>query len=155
MTEEILIVKAEDGRVVGSKIVRGELLSTVKEIANNVLREWDPKSSDYVIVRDKYEVSLKLPLSKEQFKKFSKFDLRRTPDGYAVFEIPVYFISYENEWRGDDYLDKKVYVVSLFIDEKVKGEIEEWASESTRGESRRVEFEITEEELKEIEEIEE
>ena len=155
MSDSILVVRAEDGRVVESEVVEGELASVVKSIAEKVLKVWDPERSDYVIIRDKYEVSIKLPLSKEQFERFSKFDIRRTPDGYAVFDIPVYVISYENEWQGDDYVDRKVYVVSLYVDDEVRKDIEEWALESTKGKPRTFEIEISEEELRQLEEIEE
>ena len=155
MPDKILVVRAEDGKIVESKIVEGSITSIVKDIASKVLNKWDPESSDYVIIRDKYEVSLKLPLTKEQFERFSKFDIRRTSEGYAVFNIPVYVVSYENEWQGDDYVDKKVYVISLYVDDNVKKEIEEWALESTKERRRTYEIELSEEELKELEELEE
>ena len=154
MSEKTLVIRAEEGKVMESKVVEGKVTDVVKDIAYKVLKEWNPETSDYVIIRDKYEVSLKLPLSKEDFERFSKYNIRRTPDGYAVFEVPVYVVSYENEWRGDDYIDKKVYVICTYVNDEVKKDIESWALESTKG-RKSLEIELSEEELKELEELEE
>ncbi|HIQ02830.1 MAG TPA: DUF2286 domain-containing protein [Desulfurococcales archaeon] len=131
MVDEVLIIHAEEGKVKESKIVKGEINSILKEIVKKTTELWDPDKSDFVVIRDKYEVSLKLPLTREQYEKYSKYNLRRTSDGYAVFDIPVYVVSYDNEWQGDDYYDRRIYLISLYINEDVKRDLENWAIDST------------------------
>lgn len=131
MVDEVLIIRAEEGKVKESKIVKGEINSILKEIVRKTTELWDPDKSDFVVIRDKYEVSLKLPLTREQYEKYSKYNLRRTSDGYAVFDIPVYVVSYDNEWQGDDYYDRRIYLISLYINEDVRRDLESWAIDST------------------------
>lgn len=63
----------------------------------------------------------------------------------------MYVVSYDNEWHGDDYVDKKVYVVCTYVNENVKKELETWASHTTCTEES-IEIELCDDELKEIEE---
>ncbi len=131
MSDRVLIVRAEYGEVKESRVVDGDILQVVRSIAREALEEWDPASSDYVIVKDRYEVSIKLPLTKEQFERYSKYGLRRG-QGVASFDIPVYMVSFSNEWRGDSYRDKKVYLITIYVDEEVESEVKEFAAETTR-----------------------
>ncbi|MEM0068430.1 MAG: DUF2286 domain-containing protein, partial [Saccharolobus sp.] len=41
----------------------------------------------------------------------------------AIAKIPVYIISYENEWRENDFQDKKVYVISYYVSDELKKDI--------------------------------
>jgi len=131
MVNEILVIRAEEGKVKESKIVKGKIINVLKEIVKKTAEVWDPENSDFVVIRDKYEVSLRLPLSKEEYERYSKYNLRRTSDGYAVFDIPVYVVSFDNEWQGDDYYDKKIYLISLYVNEDVRKDLESWAIDST------------------------
>lgn len=153
MTDKVVVIKSVEGKVESKEVVSGDIHEVVKQVVQRALSEWEPMFSDFVVIRDKYEVSLKLPLKPEEFERYKKFGLRKTPDGYAVFDVPVYLISYDNEWRGDDYVDKKVYLVSLYVNDQVLSEMEEWAAEATK-ESPPAQglLEVTEEELKELEE---
>lgn len=156
MTQRVLVIKSVMGKVESKDVVEGDIHEVVRQVTQKALSEWEPLSSDFVVVRDKYEVSLKLPLKPEEFERYKRFGLRRTPDGYAVFEVPVYLISYENEWRGSDYVDRKVYLVSLYVNDEITGEMEEWAAEATRETPPAAEeIEIAEEELEELGEEEE
>ena len=154
IVDKILIVHANEGKLLESKIIEGNLEDIVKEFAKKVLEKWDPLTSDFVIVRDKYEASVKLPLTKEQYKILSRFNLRRTGEGMASFDIPIYVISYENVWLGDDYLDKKIYLISVYVNEEIRKELENWAVEATK-EKPSTTIELSEEELRELEEEEE
>ncbi len=158
MNDKVLVIRAEDGRVVQSIIEEGKIEDVVKNYARRALNEWEPIYSDFVVLRDKYEVRLKLPISPEQFEKFSKYGLERTPDGYAVFSITIYTISFDNFWIEGSYQDRKMYLIAPYVDENIKRELEEAAAGSTliqqtamsTGE---VDFsELEEEELEELEE---
>ena len=149
MVDEVLIIRAEEGKVRESKVVKGEITSILKEIVKKTAELWDPDSSDFVVIKDKYEVSLKLPLSREEYERYSRFNLRRTSDGYAVFDIPVYVVSFDNEWQGDDYYDRKIYLISLYVNEDVRRDLESWAIDSTTKKSSSELIELEELELEE------
>ncbi len=156
MTDKVLVIRAEDGRIVQSTIEEGKIEDIVKNYARRALSEWEPIYSDFVVLRDKYEVRLKLPISPEQFEKFSKYGLERTPDGYAVFSITIYTISFDNFWVEGSYQDRKMYLIAPYVDESIKRELEEAAAGSTIIQQTSIESEVDfselEEELEELEE---
>jgi len=158
MVDKVLVIRAEDGRIVQSTIEEGRIEEIVKNYARRALSEWEPIYSDFVVLRDKYEVRLKLPISPEQFEKFSKYGLERTPDGYAVFSITIYTISFDNFWVEGSYQDRKMYLIAPYVDENIKKELEEAAAGSTIIQQTSVGGEVDlselEEELEEIEEEE-
>lgn len=131
MIDKVLIIRAEDGKIVQSIIEKGKIEDIAKNYARKALNEWEPIYSDFVVLRDKYEVRLKLPISPEQFEKFSKYGLERTPDGYAVFNITIYTISFDNFWVEGSYQDRKIYLIAPYVDENIKKELEEVAAGST------------------------
>ncbi len=158
MSDKVLVIRAEDGRVVQSIIEEGKIEDIVKNYARRALNEWEPIYSDFVVLRDKYEVRLKLPISPEQFEKFSKYGLERTPDGYAVFSITIYTISFDNFWIEGSYQDRKMYLIAPYVDENIKKELEEAAAGSTLIQQTTMgseaDFSELEEELEELEEEE-
>ena len=149
--EKILIIRGEHGNIVEERIDETEdIFSKVKELASKALNIWEPEFADFIIIKDQYEVSLKLPLTKDQVRRFMKYGIRRSPDGYAKFNIPVYIISYDSIWVESDYIDRKVYLVSVYVNDEVKEDLKKLVIETTRGETARLK--ITEEELLELEE---
>lgn len=131
MADKILVIRAEDGRVVKTSIEEGELEEVVKKYALQALGEWEPIYSDFIVLKDKYEVRLKLPIKPEQYDVIARFRPERTPDGYAVFNIPIYTISFDNFWDNDTYKDRKMYLITLYVNESVKAELEATAADST------------------------
>ena len=149
--EKVLIIRGEHGNIIEEKIDETkDIISKVKELASRALNLWEPEFSDFIIIKDQYEVSLKLPLTKDQVQRFMKYGIRRSPDGYAKFNIPVYIISYDSIWVENDYIDRKVYLVSIYVNDEVKEDLKKLVIETTRGETARLR--ITEEELLELEE---
>ncbi|OYT57690.1 MAG: hypothetical protein B6U76_00325 [Desulfurococcales archaeon ex4484_217_2] len=149
--EKVLIIRGEHGNIIEEKIDETkDIISKVKELASRALNLWEPEFSDFIIIKDQYEVSLKLPLTKDQVQRFMKYGIRRGPDGYAKFNIPVYIISYDSIWVENDYIDRKVYLVSIYVNDEVKEDLKKLVIETTRGETARLR--ITEEELLELEE---
>jgi len=129
--ERIIILHSEDGDLTQVDEVKGNVYDVVKKVVAKALEKWEPRFSDFVVVKDEYEVSLKLPLTPEQYKKYYKYGLQKTSDGHAVFKIPVFMVSYENQWMGGDYKDRRVYVVTIYVDEDVMREVKEWAAQAT------------------------
>ena len=149
--EKVLVIRGEHGNIIEEKVDETkDIISKVKELASRALNLWEPEFSDFIIIKDQYEVSLKLPLTKDQVQRFMKYGIRRSSDGYAKFNIPVYIISYDSIWVEDDYIDRKVYLVSIYVNDEVKEDLKKLVIETTRGETARLR--ITEEELLELEE---
>ncbi|MEJ5293563.1 MAG: DUF2286 domain-containing protein, partial [Candidatus Methanosuratincola sp.] len=55
-----------------------------------------------------------------------------TTNGSVMFNVPVYVISFDNEWQEEDYVDKEVIVVAPVVDQKVEEIITELAIEATK-----------------------
>lgn len=141
---KILIVQAEEGQVKDRQVVEGSLENILKDVVVKALNLWNPHRSDLVVVKHKHEVSLQLPLKREQYEMYSQFNLKRVGDK-AVFEIPIYVVSYENEWVEDSIRDSKVFVVAPYVDNTTASNIIELAKSITSPE------EVEEEELEESE----
>jgi hypothetical protein len=142
---KILIVQSEEGKVKEKQVIEGKLENVLKEVVVKALNFWDPRRSDLVVVKHKHEVGVQLPLKKEQYELYSQFNLRRVGDK-AVFEIPIYVVSYENEWVEDGIRDSKVFVVAPYIDDATASSIIELAESITSPEKVEVEEEEFEEE---------
>lgn len=127
---KLLIVRAEEGEVKDSQIVEGELNNTLKNVVIKTLELWDPIKSDLIIVRHRHEITVKLPIKREQYEAYLQFNLRRKGDT-ATFEVPVYLVSFENQWIGENIVDSKVFVVSPYIDDYVAEKVIELAKNIT------------------------
>lgn len=130
---KILIVQAEEGHVKDKQTVDGDLENVLKDVVIKALSLWNPRVSDLVVVKHKHEVSLQLPLKKEQYELYSQFNLKRIGNK-AVFEIPIYVVSYENEWVDDGIRDSKVFVVAPYVDDSTASSIIELAKSITSSE---------------------
>lgn len=128
----ILILRAEYGEVKEKNVVEGEISSILKDVVKKALELWDPKKSDLIVMRHSHEMQVKLPISKEQYLLYSKFNLRRQGDK-AVFEIPLYVISFENQWMGEELIDSKVFIVAPYVDDYTEQELERLAQSITLG----------------------
>jgi len=142
---KILILRAEYGEIKEKMISEGDFNKILKEVIIRTLDLWDPNKSDLIVVRHSQEITIKLPIKKEQYDLYSQFNLRRKGD-YASFDVPLYLVSFENQWIDNNIIDSKVFVVSPYIDDYVSERIEELAINITSPES---EKEGEEEELEE------
>jgi len=129
--ESVLIITSEKGKASVEEEVKGKLHEVVRKAARKALELWDLTKSDFIIIRDKYPVELKLPITKEEYEIYSKYNLRRAGPRVATFDLPVYIISYDNEWIHENYKDYRVLVVVPKVDEKITEELINWAAEIT------------------------
>lgn len=127
---KVIIVKSENGNVSKKDIIEGDLSSILRSVANDALKEWNENSSDFIIMKDIHEIHIPLPLKPQTYEIFKNYIKGRT-NKEAIAEIPVYVISFDNEWLDSDFKDKKVYIVSLYIDDKTENEILEYAKQIT------------------------
>ena len=129
--EKALLILAEYGEVKETRIVEGSPHAVVKEVVRSVLDVWNPITSDLLVVRHRHEIRLRLPITKEQYELYSRYNLRRIGGDLAAFEVPVYIVSYENKRVNNDLVDVKIVMVSPYIDENVKKQLEELAESIT------------------------
>lgn len=130
---EVFIIRAKEGALVSKTKQAGDLKEVVKKQVVEALSLWPVEKADFTVIRDpQYPVSVKLPISKVQYDLYSKYDMSRTTNGSVMFHVPVYIISFDNEYRDDNYVDKEVFIVAPAIDQKAEEAIVELAVESTK-----------------------
>lgn len=127
-----LVLRSREGSLVSKTTIDSEIKQAVRKIVADAVSLWALDSSDFIVIRDMYPVSVKLPISKEQYDLYSKYDMSRTTNGSVMFNVPVYVISFDNEWQEEDYVDKEVIVVAPVVDQKVEEIITELAIEATK-----------------------
>lgn len=129
---KVLSIRAERGRIVESTVLDGDLADIVKRKAEEALREWDPGTSDFIVLKDNRELELQLPLKPELVDLFrSVGSLSRTKDK-AIGTFPVYTISFENRMISEDqYVEYKIYLLAPYINDDVKTELEAEAQDIT------------------------
>ncbi|MEM2136692.1 MAG: DUF2286 domain-containing protein [Candidatus Methanomethylicia archaeon] len=128
-----IIILSEEGNVSIHREIESSLEEAVKEAAKEAMEKWNIKSSDFIIIRDVYPMEIPLPLSSEEYNVYSKFTIERTQQKTVIVELPVYIISFDNEWLEEGYKDHKVFIVTIEAPfrEEVNNEILEWCKEMT------------------------
>lgn len=104
---KFLVLKSESGKVTWEQLIDGDLKSTITTVARKALDEWDVDKSDFIILKDVHEVRKKLPLSPSVYEMISRY-LKGKEGGEAFAEVPVYIISFDNQWEEDDFKDKRI-----------------------------------------------
>lgn len=127
----LIIARSKEGETKEVEVVEGGLHEVVRKVVLRALEMWNLEESDFIVMRDRYVTSVKLPLTKEQYEEYSKYELRRVSSSEAEVRVPIYIISYSNEWRGDNYVDKEVFIVAPYINETQLEEVKELASSAT------------------------
>jgi hypothetical protein len=124
-----LVVRAERGKGVESTLVAERFSVVVKDMARKALDEWDPLKSDFTAIRDDRDVEIDLPLKDPGLYNILKnLNLTKVSEDKAVFTLPVYVISYDSEWIStEDYIDNRVYIISIYIDDEIKRLVEQVA----------------------------
>ncbi len=154
---KLLVVRSEDGKIVESRVVEGDLAQVAKQVAGKAMEEWDPATSDFTVLRVAFDLRYKLPLNPDLFDAIRDLglEMERDADGVVVY-VPVYTIGFDSRWMNDAYLERKMYVVTIYLDEEGKRQVEEYFARSTK-EPKRVdsgtgELVITEDAMKSLEE---
>ena len=140
-----LILRSKEGAIVSKTQQPGELMEIIKKVVAETVALWSPEKSDFIVIKDLYPVAIKLPISKEQYDTYTKYDMQRTTNGSVMLQVPVYVISFDNEWQEEDNVDNEVIVVAPVIDSKVEDIIVELAIEATKAKSDKDEEEEGEE----------
>jgi hypothetical protein len=132
-----IVILSENGNVKIYKEMDLDLDKAVKEMAKEAMELWDSGKSDFIIIRDSYPMEIKLPLTNEEYEVYSKLSIQRTQQKTVIVELPIYVISFDNEWFDDEYKDNRVFVVTIGVPfrEEAKKEIMDWCSEMTSKEA--------------------
>jgi len=128
-----IVARSRLGKVEQVEVVEEDLKDVVKKVVSLALEMWNLEASDFIVMRDHYSASVKLPLTKEQYEEYSRYELRRLSGSEAEVRVPLYVVSFNNEWRGEDYVDKEVFIVAPYISEQQLEDIKELALNATEG----------------------
>ncbi len=136
----VLVIRAEEGRIVEKRIVEGDLVEVVKNVAREAFEEWDPADSDFLVIRDFKEVDLPFEsITPELFDLLRDYGLtKKEVDGElrAAFTLPVYTISFDNEMIGDEMsLERKIYMIVPHTIDEVDAIFEKLAADITSPQS--------------------
>jgi len=155
LTGTTLVIYVNEGKVVKSERLDGDITKNLKPVVSRLLNEWNPESSDFAIVRDEFVHRFKLPLNPKKYDIHSKFSLTKEGNEGTI-TVPVYIVSYESILTDDRYVDKKLAIITHYIDDDVEKTAityaENVAKEEEETEELEEELEENEEELEEDEE---
>ena len=137
MAASFIVVEAVRGRIVQSRIVKGELAEIVREGAREALEKWDPQRADFVAVRDDREWELAGDENEDLLALLEESGVISEENGRRVARVPYYLISYDNESFGEEYYEEKgLYVVTLYLGDEYKTMVEEDAADLTTSRKR-------------------
>jgi len=133
VSSEIVVIVIENGEVRKIEKKSGELEDVVKDIARKELEEWDVTSSDFVVLRDSYSLTLPLPLTKEQYEKLHKYGIKRRGN-VAEVDLPIFEISREISFEGEEGPSAgRVIVVAPYVNDDVTRDIANQVTEALKG----------------------
>jgi len=153
---KVLVIRADEGKLTSSEIIDGDYNAVAKEVIKIALEEWNPGESDLTAIRTKFELRYKLPIDPDLYDKIRDLNLELVREGNElIVNLPVLTISFDNAWLDDAYLDRRMYIVSIYLDDSAKQQLEEYAIEATK-EPKRIDtgqsITLGEEELRRLEE---
>ncbi|MFN3803639.1 MAG: DUF2286 domain-containing protein [Pyrobaculum sp.] len=117
-----VIAVISKNEVIKKEVVEKEVVEVVKKMAIELIKSWNPLSSDFIVLRDFYSLSYPAPLSRELLEKIRKFSPRRVENKVEV-SLPIYEIVYDAQWAGGGLQIGDATVIFPYIDEKTTEEI--------------------------------
>jgi len=132
MPPATLLIRSKEGTIVSKTTQQGDIKEIIKKIVADTVSCWAPEKSDFIVIKDNTPIQIKLPISSAQYEAYSKFDMQRGSGGSVIINLPLYIISFDNEWQEEAYVDKEVLVVAPMLDAAVDEKVVELAIESTK-----------------------
>lgn len=117
-----VVAKISKNTIVKKEVVGRDVVEVVKDVAIELLKSWDPTSSDFIILRDFYSVSYPAPLSKDLYEKLKKYSPKRIEDRVEV-TLPVFEIVHGAEWAGESLQVGDATVVFPYINDTTTEEV--------------------------------
>ncbi len=126
---KVVYIRAEKGKVVETNIIDDEIENVIKDVAREALEEWDPKLSEFVVLRDEEEITIKLPLPDNILNILKNFKFKKKSEKEATIIYPYYTISFDNRKVNNDYIEYKVIIVAPYINDDFTAWLETLAAE--------------------------
>ena len=118
---KVLVVRAEKGKVIMSEVIEGELYDVIKKYVSIASSEWDPRVSDFVVVREDLNVDVEGSLEEEILEYLRSYGSLEEGEGVLKVRVPVYTISFDNRFMGEDlYIENKVYIIAPYVNEDLR-----------------------------------
>lgn len=118
--------------VVKREVVNKDVVEAVKGVAAELLKAWDPTTSDFIVLRDYYSVSYPAPLTRELLEKIRRFSPKRVENRVEV-ALPVYEIIHGAQWSGEGINVGEAVVVFPYVDDATTDEVLRGVVESLAG----------------------
>jgi len=133
MALKVLVIRSEEGKIVESRVVEGDFFQVVKDVTGEAYREWEPASSDFIVMRDFIEAEVDLPLDPQLFDFLREYgELAKSGSGKASIVFPFFTISFDNRMVDqENFIDRKVYVVAPYVNDDIRAELEAEAVRTT------------------------
>ncbi|BAA80820.2 hypothetical protein APE_1817.1 [Aeropyrum pernix K1] len=129
---KVAVIRAEHGRVEESLVFEARLEEVVKDMARHALEEWDPGSSDFLVIRDDIEVTVVGDVEEDVLKELEAQGRVEGEGGETRVLVPIYYISFDNEMIDDEnYIDKRILVIAPLVYKGFKDELEAHAASMT------------------------
>lgn len=123
MVESCVVARVRNYSVVSSEVVDGKVTEVIKRVAVELIKEWNPEGSDFMILRDNRVIQIKLPLpSPELYDRLRNYNIRRVGD-LAEATIPVYEVIYSSDWGDEGFRVSEVILVFPFISNELNSQI--------------------------------
>jgi hypothetical protein len=129
LTLKVVYIRAENGRVVETNVVEDEIENVVKGAAKEALEEWDPKVSEFVVLKDEEEVTIKLPIPEDLANELKRFGFKKKNKEEAIIRYPYYTISFDNRKVNEDYVEYKIILIAPYINDDFTAWLETLAAE--------------------------
>ncbi len=122
--EECVVVYIDNNKVVKKEKVQGDIITVVKNYAKKLIDEWNAETSDFIVLRDNYTLTLKKPIKPEIVDTIRKFGVRHMGDKVEV-TIPVYELLYSNRWVEESFQADSLILILPYLGDEVTDQITE------------------------------
>ncbi len=131
---KIIVIRSEEGKITSKEELDKDMASVVKEVAERAFQEWDPSRSDFTVLRTKYDLEYSIPIDPDLLDVIEELGLEKEmqPPNKLIVKLPMVTISFDNEWIGESYYEKKMYIIAPRLDDNAVKQIEEYAIEATK-----------------------
>jgi glucose/mannose-6-phosphate isomerase len=129
---KVLVVRAEKGKVIMSEVIEGELYDVIKKYVSIASSEWDPRVSDFVVVREDLNVDVEGSLEEEILEYLRSYGSLEEGEGVMLEAHYTLRNTLVDDARGlvDALLEAEILVVGAcgyygVLAERFKGEFSE------------------------------
>lgn len=85
-------------------IFEARLEEVVKDMARHALEEWDPSSSDFLVISDDIEITVVSDIEEDVLRELESQGRVEVEGGETRVLVPIYYISFDNEMIDDEII---------------------------------------------------